>query len=173
MFTKPGEIVKYLKDKKYITTNMNGADFGCGSGYFSVLLAQSVLPSGTIYAIDILEDELKSAQEFANNLGVKNIRFLRQDLEKNSGLANNQVDFVFISQVLYQSKEPQKIIKEAFRVIKNNGFLIVYEPQASNFLFSGQKVHSQEEIEKICTEIGFKILERKEYPGFYLLVFQK
>jgi len=173
MFTRPGEIVKYLRDKKYIAANMNGADFGCGSGYFSILLAQGVLPSGTIYAIDILEDELKSAQEFVNNLGIKNIRFLRQDLEKNSGLANNQVDFVFISQVLYQSIEPQKIIKEAFRVLKNGGFLIVYEPQASNFLFQGQKVHLQEEIEKICSEIGFKILERKEFLGFYLLIFQK
>jgi len=80
MFARPGEIINFLKEKKYLTQNMNGADFGCGSGYFSVLLAQAVLPSGTIYAIDIQDEALKEASEFANSLGIKNIRFLKQNL---------------------------------------------------------------------------------------------
>lgn len=173
MFAKPAEIIKFLKEKKYLTQNMDGADFGCGSGYFSVILAQTVLPSGTIYAIDVQDDVLKEAQEFANNLGIKNIRFLKQDLEKNCGLGNNSVDFVFISQVLYQSKEPEKILKEAYRVLKTNGFLIIYEPQKENYLFYGQTVYPQEKIIEMANSLNFRLIDNKDYPGYFLLIFQK
>jgi ubiquinone/menaquinone biosynthesis C-methylase UbiE len=109
MFLRPGEIVQHLRDKKYILPGMKGADFGCGTGYFTALLAQEVSYSGKIYAIDVDEEALKSAQEFINQFGLRNVKFLHQDLEINSGLENNFIDFVFISQVLYQSDEPQKL----------------------------------------------------------------
>jgi len=173
MFARPGEIINFLKEKKYLTQNMNGADFGCGSGYFSVLLAQAVLPSGTIYAIDIQDEALKEASEFANSLGIKNIRFLKQNLETTAGLATSTLDFVFISQVLYQSKEPEKILKNAYQVLKSGGILIIFEPQRNNFLFQGQEVHPQEKIEKICTELGFKLIDHKNYVNYFLLIFQK
>lgn len=173
MFARPGEIISFLKEKKYLTQNMNGADFGCGSGYFSVLLAQTVLPSGTIYAIDIQDEVLKEASEFANNLGIKNIRFLKQNLEITTGLAISPLDFVFISQVLYQSKEPEKILKNAYQVLKTNGFLIIFEPQKNNFLFQNQEVYPQEKIEEICSQLGFKLIDHKNYPGYFLLIFQK
>ena len=173
MFTRPGEIINFLKEKGYLHSGMNGADFGCGSGYFSVLLANIVGPQGLIYAIDIQEDVLNEAKEFANNFKIKNIRFLKQDLEKNSGLENNSVDFVFISQVLYQSENPELILKEAYRVLKNNGLLIIYEPKESNFLFLGQNVHPQEKIEEICKNIGFKIIEDRDWGAYFLLIFEK
>jgi ubiquinone/menaquinone biosynthesis C-methylase UbiE len=173
MFLRPGEIVQHLRDKKYILPGMKGADFGCGTGYFTALLAQEVSYSGKIYAIDVDEEALKSAQEFINQFGLRNVKFLHQDLEINSGLENNFIDFVFISQVLYQSDEPQKIISEAKRVLKDKGYLIILEPQKENPLFTGQRVHNFQEIVDLIEKEGFKIIEIEQTSNYYLVVGQK
>jgi ubiquinone/menaquinone biosynthesis C-methylase UbiE len=173
MFLRPGEIVQHLRDKKYILQGMKGADFGCGTGYFTALLAQEVGHSGKIYAIDVDEDTIKSAQEFINQFGLRNVKFLHQDLEVNSGLENNSLDFVFVSQVLYQSDEPYKIISEAKRVLKEKGYLIVLEPQKENSLFAGQRVHSFQDIVDLMEKEGFKIIEIEQTSNYYLVVGQK
>jgi ubiquinone/menaquinone biosynthesis C-methylase UbiE len=173
MFLRPGEIVQHLRDKKYILQGMKGADFGCGTGYFTALLAQEVGHSGKIYAIDVDEDAIKSAQEFINQFGLRNVKFLHQDLEVNSGLENNSLDFVFVSQVLYQSDEPYKIISEAKRVLKEKGYLIVLEPQKENSLFAGQRVHSFQDIVDLMEKEGFKIIEIEQTSNYYLVVGQK
>jgi ubiquinone/menaquinone biosynthesis C-methylase UbiE len=173
MFLRPGEIVQHLRDKKYVLQGMKGADFGCGSGYFTALLAQEVGHSGKIYAIDIDEEALKSTQELIDQFGLRNVKFLHQDLEINSGLENNSLDFVFISQVLYQSDEPQKIISEAKRVLKDKGYLIVLEPQKENPLFTGQRVHNFQDIVNLMEKEGFKIIEIEQTSNYYLTVGQK
>lgn len=173
MFVRPGEIIEFLKEKKYIHQGLNGADFGCGSGYFTTLLANVVGVNGNIYAIDIDDDALNSARELAKNLRIKNIRFLKQDLEKSSGLNPLSLDFVFASQILYQSDKPELVIKEAFRILKNNGVLIILEPTSYNYLFFGQNIHQPEKIEKICEEVGFKLIEKRNLNNYILWIYQK
>ncbi len=173
MFLRPTIIIQELRDKKYILPGMVGADFGCGGGYFTSLLANEVGPEGKIFAIDIQEDALKEAQEFLKNLGIKNVKFLKEDLEVSSGLEKESLDFVFISQVLYQSENPEKIIQEARNVLKKNGYLIIIEPQENSPLFSGQKVHSLEDVINILENQNIKIIEIKKISDFYLLIGQK
>jgi ubiquinone/menaquinone biosynthesis C-methylase UbiE len=173
MFLRPGEIVQHLRDKKYILQGMKGADFGCGTGYFTSLLAQEVGHSGKIYAIDIDDEVIKEAQEFIDQFGLRNVKFLHQDLEINSGLEDNSIDFVFISQVLYQSDEPYKIISEAKRVLKEKGYLIILEPQKENPLFTGQRVHNIQEVVNLIEKEGFKIIEIEQTSNYYLVVGQK
>ncbi len=173
MFLRPTDIIQELRSKKYVLPGMAGADFGCGGGYFTALLANEVGPEGKIYAIDIQEEVLKEAQEFLANFGIKNVKFLKQDLEVNCGLEDNSVDFVFISQVLYQSEEPEKIIAEAKRVLKSNGHLIILEPQTTNPLFYGQKTYSFEEVRQMTENQNLKFIEFKTIGEFYLLILQK
>jgi ubiquinone/menaquinone biosynthesis C-methylase UbiE len=173
MFLRPGEIVQHLRDKKYVLAGMKGADFGCGSGYFTALLAEEVGAEGKIYAIDVDEEAIKEAQEFISQFGLRNVKFLHQDLETTSGLEDNSLDFVFISQVLYQSDEPQKIISEAKRVLKDGGFLIILEPQRENPLFAGQRIYNIEEIANILEKESFKIGEINQTSYYYLLIAQK
>lgn len=173
MFLRPGEIIEFLKNKKYIIKGMKGADFGCGAGYFTGLLANSVGIDGVIYAIDIQEEVLKEAQEFLKNLDLNNVKFLLQNLEINSGLESNFLDFVFISQVLYQNDSFDKIIKEAYRVLKTEGYLIVLEPQVGNLLFSGQKIIPPEQVSLAIEKNGFKIIDINQNSNYYLLIAQK
>ncbi len=173
MFLRPGEIIRKLREKKYILSGMVGADFGCGSGYFTALLAKEVAPEGKIYAIDIQEDAIKEAQEFLKNLNIFNVKFLKQDLEINPGLDRNTLDFVFISQVLYQSENPEKIIKSAWTVLKNGGYLIILEPQPENALFRGQRIYRPEEISSLLENLNFKIKEIEQSSHYYLIISQK
>jgi len=173
MFLRPGEIILHLREKKYILPSMKGADFGCGSGYFTALLAKEVGTNGKIYAIDIDEEALKSAQEFIGQLGLKNVKFLHQDLEVPAGLEQNLLDFVFISQVLYQSEVPEKIIQSAKAILKPNGYLIILEPQRENPLFAGQKIYVPQEVVSLIEKENFKIIEIDQAENYYLLVAQK
>lgn len=173
MFLRPSELIQELRDKKYILPGMIGADFGCGGGYFTSLLASVVGLEGKIYAIDVQEEVLKEAQEFLKNLNLKNVKFLKQNLEVSSGLEENSVDFVFISQVLYQSENPEKIVTEAKRVLKENGYLFLIEPQEKNQLFFGQRIYSLEELINFLESRGFKIIEVKTIGEYYLIVGQK
>jgi ubiquinone/menaquinone biosynthesis C-methylase UbiE len=173
MFLRPGEIIQHLRNKKYIFQGMQGADFGCGTGYFTSLLAQEVGSDGKIYAIDVDEEVIKEAQEFISQFGIKNVNFLCQNIEINCGLYDNILDFVFISQVLYQSSEPYKILAEAKRVLKNGGFLIILEPRKENPLFKGQKVYDLEEIVDLLKKEDFKIIETEEKNNYSLIISQK
>lgn len=173
MFLRPGEIIQKLREKKYILKGMKGADFGCGSGYFTALLAKEVGPEGKIYAIDIQEDAIKEAQEFLRNLSTFNVKFLIQDLEVSSGLPENSLDFVFISQVLYQSEKPEKIIESAYKALKSEGFLIILEPQVENILLRGQKAYRPEEIVSFLESFNFKIKEIDQSSNYYLIISQK
>lgn len=173
MFLRPSYIIEELREKKYIKPGMKGADFGCGGGYFTSLLANEVGPTGIIYAIDIQEEVLKEAQEFLKNLNLKNVKFLKNDLEKNSGLDDNSLDFVFISQVIYQSEKPENIIQEAKRVLKEDGYLILIEPEEKNYLFFGQSIYSLEELSNFLKNQKFKIIEIKTINGYYLIISQK
>jgi ubiquinone/menaquinone biosynthesis C-methylase UbiE len=173
MFLRPGEIILHLREKKYLLPSMKGADFGCGSGYFTALLAKEVGANGKIYAIDIDDEALKSAQEFIDQLGFKNVKFLHQDLEVSTGLEQNLLDFVFISQVFYQSDEPQKIIKSAEESLKPNGYLIILEPQRGNPLFAGQKIYVPQEIVSLIEKENLQIVEIHQTNDYYLLICQK
>lgn len=170
MFLRPTEVIQFLREKKYILPEMKGADFGCGSGYFTSLLAKEVGINGLIYAIDVQEDALKEAQEFLKNLQIKNVKFLKQDLEISSGLVENSLDFVFISQVLYQSDQPDKIIKNAYLSLKKGGYLIILEPKESALLFQGQRVYNKDVILEHLIKENFDLVSFKEFGDYYLLV---
>jgi len=173
MFLKPAEIIEFLKTRKYLQEGMKVADFGCGSGYFTLLLAQAVGPEGSVYAIDLDENALGAVKEFLDNFRIKNVTLIKSDLEKTTSLNEGNLNLVFISQMLYQSSEPQKILSEAKRVLKEGGFIVILEPKSHNPLFFGQNIHPQEKIEEICKDLGFKILEDRDFNYYFLLIFQK
>jgi len=149
------------------------ADFGCGAGYFTALFAQAIGPEGRVKAIDIQEEVLNEAKEFVSLSGYKNVDFILADLEERVPLENNSLDLVFISQVLFQSENPQKILQEAFRVLKTGGFLVVIEPEKSHPLFQELKTFTQEEIESLIVNNGFQIKETSLTDQFHLIIAQK
>ncbi len=173
MFLKPAQIIQDLKSKGYLLEGFVAADLGCGSGYFTSLLAEAVGPQGRVKAVDIDEEVLSGAKEFVELTGYKNVDYILGNLEEKIDIESDSCDLVLISQVLYQSDFPDNILKEAFRILKPNHFLVVVEPAKENVLFSDQKTFTKQEIEDLIVKSKFKILESDLKDNFHLIIATK
>src|SRR4030065_1622824 len=74
------------------------ADFGCGTGYFSLPIARQIGGKGIVYALDILTDKLEAVESQAKTQGVTNILTKRVNLENKNGskLEPESVDWVIV-----------------------------------------------------------------------------
>lgn len=97
------------------------ADFGCGYGNFTIPAAKIV--KGKVYAIDIEPEMIKETQRKAEENKLDNVEtMLRDFMSEGSGLENESVDYVILFNIL-TSEEPDKLLKEAYRILRNNGKL--------------------------------------------------
>jgi len=140
------------------------ADFGCGTGYYSIASAKIVGKNGKVYAIDVQKDLLQAVKSSALISDLKNIEIVWADLELLNGsrLANESVDLIIISNILFQSENHSAISKEALRILKKGGRVAVVEwiksPDANGKIGpSEEKRLSKEETQKIFFEEGFKL----------------
>jgi len=112
-----------------MSAGVKAADFGCGSGYFSIPLAQIIGNEGILYSLDVLPQSLESVESRAKILGLTNIITKRVNLEKENGskLESNSLDWVILKDMLFQNGGKNVIIKEAYRVLKPGGRMLVVE----------------------------------------------
>ena len=112
-----------------ISGGMRIADLGAGNGYFTLAMAKLVGESGSITAVDVLSNPLYTIESKAKIEGLTNIRTQKGNLEieGGSGLSGNSQDIVLLKNVLFQSQNKDSIIKEAARILKENGKLIIID----------------------------------------------
>lgn len=112
-----------------IKEGMMIADFGSGAGYFTILLAKRVGVNGKVYALDIQESALDNVRVKAKSDGLENVETIRSNLEVLGGsdLADNSQDMVLLANILFQSDLKREIVKEAFRVLKSGGTMVVID----------------------------------------------
>lgn len=124
-FLDAGRVVDQLD----IRENMSLADFGCGSGFFTVALAKRAGAQGKVYAVDVQEAPLESVRSKTQAEGLTNVQTLRGNLEapRGSGLPDGSIDLVLIKNVLFQSQKKEDILREAKRVLKDGGQLAVLD----------------------------------------------
>lgn len=124
-FLDPGSIVNEFS----LMPGMNVADFGSGAGYFTIIIAERVGKEGKVYALDIMESALESVKERAKTAGIENLETIWTNLEVlgGSGLADQSQDIVLLANILFQSDKKSDIVREAKRVLKDNGSLIVID----------------------------------------------
>ena len=108
---------------------MRVADFGSGSGYFTVEMARAVGEGGVVTAIDILDSALEATRSRAVMAGVSNIQLVRANLEVigSTFLADDSVDFVLLKNILFQNDQKLPIINEAKRVLRPSGLLAIID----------------------------------------------
>ncbi len=99
------------------------ADFGCGTGTLSIAMARW---ARRVTAIDRSATALAKARERAAREGLKNIRFVRDDLERLS-LPTESMDLVLVSQSLHHVERPERVLSEAHRVLRADGQVVVLE----------------------------------------------
>lgn len=138
------------------------ADFGCGTGVLSVELAKW---AKKVVAIDRSSSSLEQAKARAEKAGAENISFLEADLHK-LPLPAGKKDLVVISQSLHHVAEPADVLKEAARLLKPQGRIVVLE------LMPHQEKWVQEQLGHIHLGFEPKVLEQHlADAGFKNVVF--
>jgi arsenite methyltransferase len=102
---KPGEIV---------------LDLGSGGGIDVLLSARRVGPTGKAYGLDMTDEMLALAEENKRKSGLINVEFLKGEIE-NIPLPENSIDVIISNCVINLSGDKDRVLAEAFRVLKPGG----------------------------------------------------
>jgi SAM-dependent methyltransferase len=95
-------------------------DLGSGGGIDVLLSARRVGPTGKAYGLDMTDDMLALARENQRKAGVDNVEFLKGEIE-NIPLPDNSVDVIISNCVINLSGDKDRVLREAFRVLKPGG----------------------------------------------------
>src|SRR4051812_42710636 len=95
-------------------------DLGSGGGIDVLLSARRVGPTGKAYGLDMTDEMLALANENKRKSGIENVEFLKGEIE-NIPLPDNSVDVIISNCVINLSADKNKVLREAFRVLKPGG----------------------------------------------------
>src|SRR6202789_4319179 len=95
-------------------------DLGSGGGIDVLLSARRVGLTGKAYGLDMTDEMLALARENQRKAGVGNVEFLKGEIE-DIPLPGNSVDVVISNCVINLSADKDKVLREAFRVLKSGG----------------------------------------------------
>jgi len=102
---KPGEVV---------------LDLGSGGGIDVLLSARRVGPTGKAYGLDMTDEMLALANENRRKSGLANVEFLKGEIER-IPLPDNTVDVIISNCVINLSGDKDRVLREAYRVLKPGG----------------------------------------------------
>jgi arsenite methyltransferase len=102
---RPGEIV---------------LDLGSGGGIDVLLSARRVGPEGKAYGLDMTDEMLTLARDNQRKAGATNVEFLKGEIEA-IPLPDNSVDVIISNCVINLSADKDRVLSEAFRVLKPGG----------------------------------------------------
>jgi len=162
-FLNPSKILKQLNLRK----DMVAADFGSGSGGWTIALARK-LEDGVVYGIDILEEPISALKGKMVLDKVPNIKTIRSNVEDKNGstLPDYSVDLVLITNLLFQAEDKKAIFAEAKRILKKDGKILIVDWKKTAALGPEKGRVSPDDIKKIAEEFDFK-LEKEFEAGVY------
>jgi ubiquinone/menaquinone biosynthesis C-methylase UbiE len=175
-FLDPERIVRYFGLEKGDFV----ADFGAGHGYFTIPMARAVGGEGKVYAVDVQKSVLDVIRSKAKLEHLLNIELIWGNLEEPDGshLKSDFIDFVVISNILFQADNKEAVIEEAYRILRSGGHMAIIEwDEASGRSAFGPPMHlriPKNTAQSLAEKAGFQ-LDRQFEAGnhHYGLLFVK
>jgi len=171
--------VNVILTKAAVTQDMKMADLGCGAtGHFVFPAAEIVGRDGVVYAVDIMRPTLETIDRRKKQENLINIQTVWSNLEiyNATKIESGSLDIALLINTLYQSHKRIEVMREAVRLLKKGGRLIVVEWKNVNLPF-GPPVEERvnlEPLKKAAAKMGLD-LEEEFFAGqyHYGLIFSK
>lgn len=168
-----------ILEKLNLTAGMRVADLGCGrTGHITFQLAPLVGERGVVYALDIMKDVLESIRSQARAGGFANIQTIWSDLE-NIGAASvpeHSLDAGFLMNVLFMLKKRADALKEAARLIKKDGYLVIVDwvKKIGPLGPSPEQMINPSVLKDVAAKEGFDFIEEVPIGDFHFCnIFKK
>lgn len=153
------------------------ADLGSGSGFYVLPSAQMVGATGTVYAVDVVEEKLAATISMANQFGIKNIKVIQADLAKPFlDILNNSCDLVIVGNILHEISDREMLLKNIYRILKTPGRVLVVEwkKTATPFGPSLEKRIDPQTMEILLMKMGLRKIKDLESDHYhYAILFEK
>lgn len=142
-------------DQCGIQAGMTIADFGSGSGFYSIEAARALASTGHVYAIDMQKDLLVRLKNTAHKEGLYNIDVIWGDIEKVGGtqLADNSMDLIMLCNIMFQLTDKKGALSEVRRVLASGGRVLLVDWSDS---FGGIGPHKGHVFSKVDAESLFE-----------------
>ena len=150
-------------------------DFGCGNGYYSLLLADRVGPRGKVLAVDIQQEMLDLLVQRAEPRGLNNIEPVLATLT-DPKLPKNQLDLVLMVDVYHELGQPAKILQAVHRSLNATGRVVLVEFREEDPEVPILPLHkmSQAQVMKEIGANGFKLVGQLDgLPWQHVLFFAR
>jgi SAM-dependent methyltransferase len=119
--------------REHIALSDRVLDYGCGSGGFSLAAAPYCRE---IVGVDISDQFITGAREATAAAGISHAQFICLSPEDALPFADGEFDVLLMVDAIHHFDDPAKRLREALRVLKPNGTLIVFEPNKLNPLLA-------------------------------------
>ena len=151
-FVSPESILGQLNLDK----TMIAADFGCGSGGWTMPLAK-ILSEGRVFAVDLIKGPLLALESKAKLEKLLNIQTQTANVERGTKISSGSCDLVLATNLLFECENKRGVIEEAKRVLKPGGRILVIDWKKSASFGPRDRAVLPGEIKKIAAEVGLAV----------------
>lgn len=147
-------------------------DIGCGVGAVDLYLASK---GHTVHGIDIAENAIVSARRSAQTLYLDNATFAHMVFP--SDTPKGKWDMILCMEVLEHLEDDKKAVRKIYELLTKDGIAIFSVPSKNAPLYrlgmantfdkrvGHLRRYYQEDLVKICREVGFEVIEAKKAEG--------
>ena len=130
VFERPG---RELWDRRHgivaalgLKPGMRVADIGAGTGFFSLLFADAVGPTGKVYAVDVSQPFIDFIAERARRAGKHNVVTVR-NTDHSAMLPAGSIDLAFVADTYHHFEYPADMLASIRAALKPGGALVVID----------------------------------------------
>lgn len=166
---KPKEIIEAIKVGEGNTI----IDYGAGTGYFAVRLAEACTTVGNVIAIDIQQEMIDYLKQRVLHNKISNITVVKGD-GVSVPVPSDSVDLIFIANTFHELGNRERVVAEFQRALKKEGRLVIVDWDTVESPV-GPPITERlplAEVVRIASEVGLKLKKKHAICNYqYVLEF--
>jgi ubiquinone/menaquinone biosynthesis C-methylase UbiE len=170
---------RLILTKANVSGGMLVGDLGCGiKGHFVFPMAELVGNGGIVYAVDIRRNALENISLNCEAEGIKNIKLVWSNLEMfgTTNIPQASLDIVFLINTLFQSRKQTDVLKEAIRLLKKGGRVIIVDWKEGSMGMGPTPEYKvdKNDTKAVMHNLGLEIIEEFNAGKYHFgLIFEK